>query len=66
MSNKKRVEIYIPSDTGTRCIVRTETLDGSAVPDQPFRFLDPGESEPFEFDPTTQRLVIAAKPEREG
>lgn len=59
----KRVEIYIPSDAGCRCIVRTETLDGSAVPGVPFRILDPGESEPFEFDPATQRLVIAAKPE---
>lgn len=60
-----RIEIYIPSD-GVRSIVRTETLDGSAVPGIPFRILDAGESEPFEFDPETQRLVIAAKPAKEN
>jgi hypothetical protein len=63
MSQLKRVEIYIPSDVGCRCVVRTETLGGSAVPGVPFRIIDPGESAAFELDPLSQQLVVAVKPE---
>jgi len=56
-----RPQIYIPT-ASPRCIVRTETVEGSAVPGVPFRFMDPGESEAFTIEPG-QRLVIEAFPE---
>nr|WP_298685207.1 hypothetical protein [uncultured Dongia sp.] len=62
MTDPTRVEINIP-ETSPRCIVRTETIAGSAVPGIPFRFMNPGESEPFMIE-ADQRLVIMAHPEK--
>lgn len=59
--NPNRPQIYIPQSS-PRCIVRTETVEGSAVPGIPFRLMDPGESEAFTIEPG-QRLVIEAHPE---
>lgn len=58
-----RIEITLPAGT-PRCIVKTETTEGSAVPGVPFRFISGDESEPFDLEPG-QRLVVELYPEKD-